>query len=115
MDKQRTPFRESLRMMAVQSPVIGEVGKLIRANPGTISLGQGVVYYGPPEAAMERLHRFLADPQNHCYGPAEGDPKLVELINGKLWVENNIRCSNDYRVVVTAGANMGFLNAVETF
>ncbi len=36
-------------MAAVQSPIISVIGNLIRATPGTISLGQGVVYYGPRE------------------------------------------------------------------
>ena len=34
----------SFRMQSVQSPIIPVVGELIRANPGTISLGQGVAY-----------------------------------------------------------------------
>jgi hypothetical protein len=40
-------------MQAVQSPIIPVVGELIRNCPGTISLGQGVVYYGPPPEAYE--------------------------------------------------------------
>ena len=35
--------RGPLRMRAVQDPVIPIVGELVKANPGTISLGQGVV------------------------------------------------------------------------
>ena len=41
------------RMHAVQQPVIPDVAAMIRANPGTISLGQGVVYYGPPAEAAQ--------------------------------------------------------------
>ena len=35
-------------MDAVQAPIVAVVGDLIRQVPGTISLGQGVVHYGPP-------------------------------------------------------------------
>jgi len=53
------------RMQAVQSPLIPIVGELIRSNPGTISLGQGVVYYDPPPDAIAFLSKFLADSGNH--------------------------------------------------
>ncbi|WP_439566250.1 hypothetical protein [Gloeocapsopsis crepidinum] len=46
------------RMQAVQSPVIPIVGELIRTFPGTISLGQGIVYYPPPPEATD-LTQFL--------------------------------------------------------
>jgi hypothetical protein len=43
------------RMQSVQSPIIPVVGELIRQNPGTISLGQGVVYYNPPQESFEKI------------------------------------------------------------
>ena len=46
-------MRTSSRIDAVQSPVIPIVGDLVRSTPGCISLGQGVVYYGPPPEALE--------------------------------------------------------------
>ena len=49
------------RMQAVQTPIIPVVGQLIRENPGTISLGQGVAHYGPPQEAIDRIAHFLAD------------------------------------------------------
>lgn len=104
-------MRESLRMQSVQSPIIPVVGDLIRANPGTISLGQGVAYYGPPPQAIEAIQRFLADPENHKYKLVQGIPELLEAIECKLRQENGI-LPNGSRIVVTAGANMGFMNAV---
>ncbi len=99
-------------MHGVQVPVIPAVAEQIRAHPGTISLGQGVTYYGPPAAAIERIRDFLADPENHKYGPPEGVPRLIELIGEKLRTENGIAYGMGHRVLVTAGANMGFLNAM---
>jgi len=103
---------DSLRMQSVQTPIIPVVGELIRANPGTISLGQGVAWYGPPPEAAEHIQKFFADPQNHKYKLVQGIPELLEAIERKLAVENNIRLGGDQRIVVTAGANMGFVNAV---
>ena len=102
---------DSLRMQSVQSPIIPVVGELIRSNPGTISLGQGVAYYGPPPEAIEAIQTFLADPQNHKYKLVQGIPELLKTIEHKLEIENNINLDGS-RIVVTAGANMGFMNAV---
>lgn len=104
-------MRRSLRMQLVQSPIIPIVGELIRSNPGTISLGQGVAYYGPPPEAMQAVEAFLSDPENHKYKLVQGIPELTNSIRAKLKTENNIP-SNSNRIVVTAGANMGFVNAI---
>lgn len=98
-------------MAAVQSPIIPVIGELIRENPGTISLGQGVVSYGPPEAALAAARNFGQTPDEHKYGPVQGSPALLERIARKLSEENGIALTGR-RVVVTAGANMGFLEAL---
>ncbi len=104
-------MHDSLRMQSVQTPIIPVVGELIRANPGTISLGQGVAYYGPPPEAASFLQRFLAVPENHKYKLVQGIPELLDPIEAKLKKENGIDLTGR-RIVVTAGANMGFMNAV---
>jgi len=103
---------DSRRMQSVQTPIIPVIGELIRANPGTISLGQGVAYYGPPAQVARSVETFFADPQNHKYKLVQGIPELLEAIESKLAAENGVRIGPDRRIVVTAGANMGFVNAV---
>ncbi|HEY2952097.1 MAG TPA: pyridoxal phosphate-dependent aminotransferase [Verrucomicrobiae bacterium] len=105
-------MRPAHRIEAVQSPVIPVVAELIRAHPGTISLGQGVVSYGPPPEAIEQISRFLAEPDAHKYKPVVGLPVLVEAIEAKLKSENGIQPAAESRIVVTAGGNMAFMNAV---
>jgi aspartate/methionine/tyrosine aminotransferase len=104
----------SHRLAAVQSPIIPVVADLIRAHPGTISLGQGVVNYGPPPAALEQIARFLAEPSNHKYQPVVGIPALVDALEQKLAAENGVRvgAAHGNRTMVTAGGNQAFLNAV---
>jgi len=99
-------------MSAVQQPIIPVIAELIRSHPGTISLGQGVVFYGPPPAAGEAIRDFFARPENQKYGPVQGMPLLLELIGRKLAAENGISVGAGRRIVVTAGGNMGFLNAL---
>jgi aspartate/methionine/tyrosine aminotransferase len=100
------------RMQAVQSPIIPIVGELIRQYPGTISLGQGVVYYGPPPEAIAQIPQFLADPANHLYKANEGIPPLLEAIAAKLQSFNGIEITEQNSVVVTAGSNMAFMHAI---
>lgn len=105
-------MRDPLRMQAVQSPIIPVVAEMIRSCPGTISLGQGVVSYGPPQSAIERIQQFLAGPENHKYKPVQGLPMLLEVLEAKLRSENGIRLDASSQIVVTAGGNMAFMNAV---
>ncbi|HCF30235.1 MAG TPA: pyridoxal phosphate-dependent aminotransferase, partial [Cyanobacteria bacterium UBA11049] len=98
-------------MQAVQSPIIPLVGELIRSCPGTISLGQGVVYYPPPPEAIELLTQFFAEPSNNLYKSVEGIAPLQSAIAQKLQAFNKIEI-NDNCVVVTAGSNMAFMNAI---
>ena len=102
----------SERMQAVQSPIIPVIAELIRRHPGTISLGQGVVHWGPPPQAADRIAGFLADSENHKYKAVEGIPELVQAIERKLAGENGIDVADGSRVVVTAGGNMAFFNAL---
>jgi aspartate/methionine/tyrosine aminotransferase len=104
--------RHSRRMDAVQTPVIPTVGRWVRETPGTISLGQGIVSYGPPREALEAARAFGADAVEHRYGPVEGLPELLAALETKLERENGIRVRPGSRVVVTAGSNMAFMNAI---
>jgi aspartate/methionine/tyrosine aminotransferase len=98
-------------MSAVQAPVIPIVGELIRTNPGTISLGQGLVSYGPPPEVMARVRAWPAHPSDHRYGPVEGQGDLLAALAAKLQRENGLDLTRS-RIVVTAGGNMAFMNAV---
>ncbi|MBD2245562.1 pyridoxal phosphate-dependent aminotransferase [Nostoc sp. FACHB-888] len=100
------------RMQAVQSPIIPVVGELIKNSPGTISLGQGVVSYNPPPEAIEFLSKFLAESTNNLYKSVEGIPPLLTALAGKLQAFNGIEINEENCIVVTAGSNMGFMNAI---
>jgi aspartate/methionine/tyrosine aminotransferase len=100
------------RMQAVQSPIIPVVGELIRSSPGTISLGQGVVSYSPPDEAIELLPSFLAEPNNNLYKAVEGIHPLLAALAAKLQTFNEIEINEDNCIVVTAGSNMAFMNAI---
>ncbi|MDP6152949.1 MAG: aminotransferase class I/II-fold pyridoxal phosphate-dependent enzyme, partial [Phycisphaeraceae bacterium] len=104
--------QDTRRMQAVQSPIIPVVGELIRNHPGTISLGQGVVHYGPPPEIEQAIAQIMADPAMHKYQAVEGLPQLHDVITNKLAEFNGVSLGDDARLVVTAGGNMAFMNAM---
>jgi len=99
-------------MDAVQAPIVPVIGGIIRQVPGTISLGQGVVHYGPPQAAIDAVRGALTDASTHEYQDGAGLPALVEQLAAKLRAENGIDVTRGTRLMVTAGANMAFVHAV---
>lgn len=103
---------ESLRLKAVQKPIIPVIAELIRQNPGTISLGQGVVWYPPPPEVAARVRDFPVDAVLHKYQSVYGIPELVSIIERKLRDENGIDVGEESRIFVTAGGNMAFINAL---
>ena len=109
MDK---ALRAVSRMDAIQAPIVAVVGEWIRQTPGTISLGQGVVHYGPPAAAIDAVRAALGEPAIHEYQPVAGLPALRERIAAKLAAENGIDVARGSEVMVTAGGNMAFVHAV---
>jgi aspartate/methionine/tyrosine aminotransferase len=98
-------------MDRVQDPIIPVVGAWIRETPGTISLGQGVVHYGPPPESLDAVRAALAHPSTHEYNDGAGIPPLVAAIRKKLAAENHIDADHGSRIMVTAGANMAFMHA----
>lgn len=98
-------------MQRVDTPIIPTIAALVRETPGAISLGQGVVNYGPPAAALETIAAMCADPANHKYQAVTGSALLVAAIRDKLLRENAVDARGQ-EVMVTAGSNMAFLNAV---
>jgi len=111
-DVLQTVHRQSRRLAAVQAPVIPIVGRWTAETPGTISLGQGIVSYEPPKEAVDLARTFGGEPADHRYGPVEGLKPLVEAVEQKLSVENGIAVRPKSRVLVTAGGNQAFMNAV---
>lgn len=106
------PFAPSARARNVQLPIIPTVAGWIAETPGTISLGQGVAYYGPPPETLKAIEAFLASPGSHPYKPDAGLPELRAAFEEKLRTENGIDAPFERRIIVTAGANQAFMNAV---
>lgn len=101
-----------LRLSEVQDPIIPKVQKWVLENPGTISLGQGIVSYGPPAEALEALAGFGEMVSDHRYGPVSGDFELQSLLIKKLRQENGLALGAEQAVFVSAGSNMAFFEII---
>lgn len=102
-------MRHGLAIDSVQMPIIPTVGEWTRNTPGVISMGQGMVSYPPPAAALQAIAGFGAQPEHHHYHSALGHRPLLDAIERKLIEENQIEVGRGYRIMVTAGSNMAFL------
>ncbi|MBE0569368.1 MAG: pyridoxal phosphate-dependent aminotransferase [Deltaproteobacteria bacterium] len=102
----------SARAAGIRIPIIPTVAGWTAETPGTISLGQGVVHYGPPRSALDAIPEFLASFPHHRYVPDAGLPELRKAFEEKLRAENGIDAPHERRIYVTAGANQAFLNAI---
>src|SRR3954466_7557126 len=98
--------KNQTRMDGVQTPIVQVIGDIIRQVPGTISLGQGVVHYGPPSSAVEVARDALSNPDTHAYQDGAGSRALSGAIEHKLLRDNGIDVARGSGVMVTAGGNM---------
>lgn len=88
------------------------VGRWTGENPGTISLGQGIVHYPPPPEVFRAVaDASTSDRSVDQYGPVAGNEPLLTRMREKLQTENGIAL-DDAAVVCSAGANMAFINVV---
>lgn len=105
-------MRTTDRLEQIQTPIIPVIANWTRQTPGTLSLGQGMVCYPPPNSAIQAITSFGMQLEDHLYGSPLGHPRLLELIRTKLQQDNRIDCGQGYQVMVTAGSNMAFLNVI---
>lgn len=99
------------RLQRVLRPVIPELGALVRKTPGTLSLAQGMVGWGPPPGVMAAIVEAVAQaPADHGlldhYGPVAGDAELLAALAASLVADGLDLAGAE--LWVTAGSNMAF-------
>ena len=99
------------RLSAVDTPIIPTIAAMVRDNPGTISLGQGVVNYVAPVDLAQALEPMNRDPSLAKYQAVTGLPALTTALRDKLGRENGILDQAGTSLMISAGSNMAFLQA----
>ncbi|KAL9250451.1 Aromatic aminotransferase ISS1-like protein [Drosera capensis] len=97
----------SNRALDTEVPVMVKIAEL--SLEGAMPLGQGAVYWQPPQQALEKVKQISFEPSSSRYGTHEGLPELIEGLTIKLQSENKL-CRPS--IMVTSGSNQGFLNLV---
>ena len=100
------------RIELVQAPVIPIVAGWTLEHPGTISLGQGIVHYPPPSEVFDAVAGVRGAPDLDRYGSVIGATALHDKIVRKVEQDNGIGFTDENAIVVSAGANMAFINAI---
>ncbi|KQK02991.1 aromatic aminotransferase ISS1 [Brachypodium distachyon] len=99
------------RAVETEAPVMVKMQKLLGGLKDVMSLAQGIVYWQPPEEALNKVKEIVWEPSTSKYGSDDGLPELREALLEKLHRENKLTKSS---VMVTAGANQAFVNLVLT-
>jgi len=81
------PLGPARRIESVLEPVIPVVGDLVRRTPGTLSLAQGMVGWGPPPEVAAAVQAALGQPGRALdrYGPTWGNRSCWRPRAGNSW------------------------------
>jgi len=99
------------RTIFIENAPIQQLLSEVSIPSDTISLGQGVPFFGPPREAVKAAVDALSKPG---YTSDAGDIELREAISRKLYRENKISVSPEENIVVTSGGNQAFMNIILT-
>ncbi|GAB4854169.1 hypothetical protein Ancab_022754 [Ancistrocladus abbreviatus] len=80
----------STRSLQTDMPVMVKILELSEGAKDSMPLGQGAVYWQPPEQAVERVKQFAQEPSSSRYGTHEGLPELKVALMKKLQLENKL-------------------------
>jgi len=102
--------RSSSRTARIMNAPIQELLSQAKISKDTISLGQGMPFFLPPDEAVnaqiEHIH------ESYRYTEDAGIESLRNAICEKLLRENGIKCNPKKNIIVTAGGNQAFMNAI---
>ncbi|HJX38594.1 MAG TPA: pyridoxal phosphate-dependent aminotransferase [Anaerolineae bacterium] len=92
----------------------GRVAALRQEGADVINLGQGVPGFPPVATALEAARQALAEPTTHVYSADAGLLPLREALSAWLAQHNGIEVDPEQEILITAGANQGFVLALLT-
>ena len=95
-----TSMTPSSRIKLTDDPCIVAMQSMLKQAPSdTMSLSQGIVFWTPPAAALQRATNAINLPHTSQYCNDAGIPQLRNALLHKLTTENNL--SNTTSIMVT--------------
>ena len=104
----------SQKLDMIPKSMIRKLFDLASGVKDIISLGIGEPDFDTPENIKEYAKEALDKGYTH-YGPNIGLPILREAVAEKLKRDNNIDVDPDKNIIITVGANIGFLMGLSSF
>jgi aspartate/methionine/tyrosine aminotransferase len=104
-------FDKQGRTSGIQEAPIQKLLMECDVPPDAVSLGQGVPFFPPPTEAVEAAKEALDQDRGFRYSEDAGFLSLRESVAKKLDTRNGISADPANSIMITAGANQGFLNA----
>lgn len=77
-----------------------------------VSLGQGVPFFPPPKEVISVIQQASAQSEGYRYTQDVGRAEVLEAVVKKLKQENKITANPNRNIMMTAGGNQAFLNAL---
>jgi len=100
------------RTQTIQEAPIVKLIAESKVPTDAVDFGQGVPFYGPPKEAILAATEALDKESGFKYSPDAGVASFRKAIAGKLAAENGVETDSDRNIMVTAGANQAFANAM---
>ena len=80
----------SQRILRTDAPVIGQMNEVLKDAPkDAVALSQGIVFWGPPAAAIENASKSVSDHSTSAYCGSIGLPVLQDALKKKLAAERS--------------------------
>ncbi|MDH4207575.1 MAG: aminotransferase class I/II-fold pyridoxal phosphate-dependent enzyme [Anaerolineae bacterium] len=106
------------RVLSIAPAFMDQLGARVAAlrteGGKVINLGQGVSGFPPVKAALEAAQKALAEPTTHVYSGDAGLLPLRDALSAWLAQHNGVEVDPEQEVIITAGANQGFILALLT-
>lgn len=100
------------RMSRIQKAPLVHLFSSVDIPDDLISLGQGIPFFNPPKQAIDAVNQGMSSPAVYRYSPDAGFLSLRHNIAQKFVQQYDVSIDQRQHIVVTAGANQAFMNAI---
>jgi len=104
--------KNSTRCRIVEPAPIIKLLSEVDMPKDVVSLGQGVPFFSPPKDVISAIQYATENPEGFSYTQDIGRNDVLEAVCAKLKKENNINATPQKNIMMTAGANQAFFNAL---
>jgi len=108
----RQNLKSSSRCSIIRSAPIIKLLLEVDMPKDVVSLGQGVPFFAPPTEVVSAIQQASAQPEGYRYTKDVGRDEVLEAVAEKIKQENKIIANPHRNIMMTAGGNQAFLNAL---